>query len=487
MKSQINTLRQLQELVLTRDEHHQTGDGSHLDALNDSIAELQKKLNPQVAGIYENLYKKNHVFISAMTNNCCAVCGMQVPIAHGQLVKMAQHLVTCSSCGRILFADDAVVNTSEAPDRDNPKTGISRFSAEDLMVPNLTASTKEEAIAQLAEQTNYFGMYAVHARIECRLLAHFAHMGIHLLLALLHHVLNAGRMNAAVLNKPLESHLRDLTAQRAVRGKNDGLRSVIDNEVHAGGRLKGAYITPFTADYAAFHVLARQGDGRHGLLAHIIAGIALDSTGKDFLRFAISRFLGFCLNKANHLGRFMPCSRLDILEKALSGLFHCKTRNFLETTLLLIPHGFDKILFFCKKLLPPGLIFLLLENLMLLAGDALHFFFHSVTDILELFLPGFQGAFLILVFQLHRLLLAKNLVLPLEKDLFFLGLSFFAGLFYNASCKTMGIFFALLCNMALNDAANRYPTQNSSKHKQTSDQGIHDVFLYMLTDKVPDG
>ena len=48
MKSQINTLRQLQELVLTRDEHNQTGDGSHLDALNDSIAALQQKLAPQM-------------------------------------------------------------------------------------------------------------------------------------------------------------------------------------------------------------------------------------------------------------------------------------------------------------------------------------------------------------------------------------------------------------------------------------------------------
>ena len=152
MKSQINILRQLQELVLTRDEHHQTGDGSHLDALNDSIAALQKKLSPQVAGIYENLYKKSHIVTSAMTNNCCAVCGMQVPIAHGQLVRMAQHLVTCSSCGRILFTDDTLVNTSEAPDRDNPKTGISRFSAEELMVPDLDAKTREEAISKLAER-----------------------------------------------------------------------------------------------------------------------------------------------------------------------------------------------------------------------------------------------------------------------------------------------------------------------------------------------
>jgi len=153
MKSQLNTLRQLQELVLTRDEHHQTGDGSHLDSLNDAIADMQKKLDPQVAGLYDRLYKKSHIVISAMTNNCCAVCGMQVPIAQGQQVRLAQHLVTCSSCGRILFAtdDDAAKNVSEAPDRDNPKTGISRFSAEELMVVDLDSETREGAIAKLAQ------------------------------------------------------------------------------------------------------------------------------------------------------------------------------------------------------------------------------------------------------------------------------------------------------------------------------------------------
>lgn len=153
MKSQINTLRQLQELVLTRDEHHQTGDGSHMDALNDAIDAMHKKLEPQVAGLYDRLYKKSHIVISAMTNNCCAVCGMQVPIAQGQQVRLAQHLVTCSSCGRILFAtdDDAAKNVSEAPDRDNPKTGISRFSAEELMLVDLDVDTREEAIFKLAQ------------------------------------------------------------------------------------------------------------------------------------------------------------------------------------------------------------------------------------------------------------------------------------------------------------------------------------------------
>lgn len=152
MKSQINTLRQLQDLVLTRDEHHQTGDGSHLDNLNESIAAMQDKLEPQVKGVYDRLYKKSHIVMAAMSNGCCAACGMQVPIAQGQQVKLAQHLVTCSSCGRILFEveEDAARNVADKGVRDEVKTGISRFSAEELMVVDLGACTREEAISKLA-------------------------------------------------------------------------------------------------------------------------------------------------------------------------------------------------------------------------------------------------------------------------------------------------------------------------------------------------
>ena len=152
MKDQINTLRQLQDLVLTRDEHHQTGDGSHIDTLNDGIAALQDKLKPQVKGVYDRLYKKSHIVMAAMSNGCCAACGMHVPIAQSQQVKLAQHLVTCSSCGRILFEveEDAARNVAEKGDRDEVKTGISRFSAESLMVTDLGPCTRDEAIAKLA-------------------------------------------------------------------------------------------------------------------------------------------------------------------------------------------------------------------------------------------------------------------------------------------------------------------------------------------------
>ena len=154
MKSQLNTLNQLQELVLTRDEHHRIGDGSHMDSLDQSIDALVEKLEPQPKALYQRLYKKDHIVMSPMVNGCCAVCGMRLPISQIQQVRLAKTIQTCSSCGRMLFNedDDAPRSTVEPPARGEPrKTGISRFSAEELMICDLKSSTAEGAIRELAE------------------------------------------------------------------------------------------------------------------------------------------------------------------------------------------------------------------------------------------------------------------------------------------------------------------------------------------------
>ena len=117
MKSQLNLLNQLQELVLTRDEHHQTGDGSHMEALDASIDALVGKLGPQAKVFYQRLYKKDHVVMAPMVNGCCAVCGMRLPISQVQQVRLAKTLQACSSCGRIIYdeEEDAPRSVAEKP------------------------------------------------------------------------------------------------------------------------------------------------------------------------------------------------------------------------------------------------------------------------------------------------------------------------------------------------------------------------------------
>ncbi len=154
MKNQINLLNQLQELVFTRDELHQTGDWSHTDALDRAIDDLSEKLDPQPRALYQRLYKKSHIVMAPMSDGCCAVCGMRLPISQVQQVRMAKTLQTCSSCGRMLYneEEDAPRYIGEKPTRGEPrKTGISRFSAEELMVCDLKGDTTEAVIGELAQ------------------------------------------------------------------------------------------------------------------------------------------------------------------------------------------------------------------------------------------------------------------------------------------------------------------------------------------------
>jgi PTS system nitrogen regulatory IIA component len=152
MQSLVNHLNQLQELVLIRDEHRATGDGSHMDRLNDAIDELTEKLPPDVRSLFQRLCKKDHLVMSPMHEGCCAICGMRLPISQVQSVRVCKVLQNCPSCARILFVDpDAARWVAERPSRAEPrKVGISRFSAEGLMVPHLEAKTKEQAIEFLA-------------------------------------------------------------------------------------------------------------------------------------------------------------------------------------------------------------------------------------------------------------------------------------------------------------------------------------------------
>lgn len=131
-----------------------------MESLNTSIDQLTDKLPPDIKSLYQRLYKKDHIVMAPMYNGCCAICGMRMPISQVQAVRLCKQIQNCPSCARILFEEsDAPRWVGETPSRTEPrKSGISRFSAESLMAPDLKGTTGAEVIAELAtlmEQKNF--------------------------------------------------------------------------------------------------------------------------------------------------------------------------------------------------------------------------------------------------------------------------------------------------------------------------------------------
>jgi mannitol/fructose-specific phosphotransferase system IIA component (Ntr-type) len=173
MQSLINHLLQLQELVLILDEHRATGDGTHLTRLSANVEQMTEKLPLQIRNFVQRLLKKDHIVMAPMHNGACAICGMRLPISQVQSVRKLKDIQTCPSCARILFeSPEAAQWVGEASSRTEPrKSGIARFSAASLMLPNMQADTRDDAIRELADCIQKAGFVddaakLVHAAIE---------------------------------------------------------------------------------------------------------------------------------------------------------------------------------------------------------------------------------------------------------------------------------------------------------------------------------
>src|SRR5205807_10151844 len=103
-------------------------------------------------------------------------------------------------------------------------------------------------------------------------IAYFEQHLIELQTDLLDQLLDARRMDAAVLHETLERDAGDLAADRVEAGEDDRFRSVVDDEIDARGQLQRADVAPFAADDAAFHVLAWEIDDRDRVLGDIVRG-----------------------------------------------------------------------------------------------------------------------------------------------------------------------------------------------------------------------
>ena len=122
-------------------------------------------------------------------------------------------------------------------------------------------------------------------------------------LGLLEHLLDAGRVDAAVRDEALERDAADLAADRVEAREDDGLGRVVDDQVDAGQLLEGADVAALAADDAALHVVARDVDDRDGRLGGVVGGDALDGDADDVAGLLVGLLAGARLGLADDTPR----------------------------------------------------------------------------------------------------------------------------------------------------------------------------------------
>jgi mannitol/fructose-specific phosphotransferase system IIA component (Ntr-type) len=152
MNPVVNHLIQLQELMLIRDEQKVASGGPHLEQLDASIQGLVSQLPTDVRIMFDKLQKRDRIVIGPVTEGVCAVCGMRLPISLVQSVRLEKEIQSCPNCAHMLYVPVSVVRRlGKAARRMEPrKVGITRFSSELLMIPQLESEDVEGVIRELA-------------------------------------------------------------------------------------------------------------------------------------------------------------------------------------------------------------------------------------------------------------------------------------------------------------------------------------------------
>ncbi len=154
MKRTVNELVQLQELLEAQAQREVMTVQPRLAQLAVSIRTMLDELPEGIGPQFLQLHKKLHVAIVPVAGNGCTGCGMGLPVSLVQQVRRSDSLHRCPNCSRFLFWPDTTPPRTLPRARwraEPPKVGIARFSAPELMVPRLEASTPEAAIVEISD------------------------------------------------------------------------------------------------------------------------------------------------------------------------------------------------------------------------------------------------------------------------------------------------------------------------------------------------
>lgn len=141
--------------------------GTRLASLDTSIQTLLGELPDEIRSHFVKMHKKANLAIVPIASGICSACGMAIPVSQVHAVHAADAIYQCPSCARFLFYPEAAPRRLSQRRRrsEPPQVGMARFSSPALMVPQLAATDRDGAIAELCQKMEAEGFVDSAARL----------------------------------------------------------------------------------------------------------------------------------------------------------------------------------------------------------------------------------------------------------------------------------------------------------------------------------
>ena len=161
------------------------------------------------------------------------------------------------------------------------------------------------------DELHELGMQSVHASLVRGRLAGLHNGSVDFSPCLVHHLFDPPGMNAAVGHEFFQGEARDFPAHGIEARDHDGVRRIVDDDVHARGQLERANVSPFSTDDPALHLVVGQRHRGRRRLRSVLRRDPLHSERHDLLCLTFGGPARGVANLPDPVGRI-----------GLRGLFH---------------------------------------------------------------------------------------------------------------------------------------------------------------------
>lgn len=153
----IELLLRIQELSFAMMEHEAAESKGSIKEIQETLERLSREVPVEWMRVVRRLQGGGQPAIVPAADGFCSYCRIQVPTQVYQEVRRASRIHQCPCCARILYVPHEGGFHLLAGSSRMGKGGIARFSSKDLIVPNLSGRSREEALEELVGQMERAG------------------------------------------------------------------------------------------------------------------------------------------------------------------------------------------------------------------------------------------------------------------------------------------------------------------------------------------